>query len=84
MGNCPDRLIVSQAWYEAAIHHLEDTSFRPDRSVGTLIENAPHMAVALRGAMALGYSRALFISRARSYPGRQVLLRSSFGTDLLR
>ena len=91
MGNCPDGLIVSQAWYEAAIHDLEDASFRPDRSVGTLIENAPHVAVALGGAVARGYSRALFISRARSHPGGQVLLRSKgrgfgthFGNDLLR
>jgi hypothetical protein len=86
----PNGLIVSQAWYEAAIHDLEDASFRSDRSVGALIENAPHLAVALGGAVALGYSRALFISRARSHPGRQVLLRSKrrrlgthFGNNLL-
>jgi hypothetical protein len=64
MGNCPNGLIVSQAWYEAAIHDLEDASFRPDRSVGALIETAPHLAVALGGAVARGYSRALFIFAA--------------------
>jgi hypothetical protein len=60
IGNCADGLIVSQA----AIHDLEDASFRPDRSVGALIENAPHLAVALGGAAAREYSRALVISRA--------------------
>src|SRR5260370_36812014 len=90
MGNCPNGLIVSQAQYEAAIHDLEDASFRPDRSVGALIENAPHLAVALGGAVARGDSRALLISRARSHPGRQGLLPSKrrglrplFGDDLV-
>jgi hypothetical protein len=52
MGNGPDGLIVPQAGRKAAIHDLEDASFGLDRSVGTLIENAAHMATALRGAVA--------------------------------
>jgi hypothetical protein len=31
IGNFPNGLIVSQALYDAAIHDLEDASFRPDR-----------------------------------------------------
>jgi len=57
------------------------------RGVGSLIENTP---VALRGSMAVGYSRALFVSGAYSHPGGEVLLgRKSrcpgthFGYDLL-
>jgi hypothetical protein len=68
MGDCPNGLIVSQAWYEAAIHDLEDASFRPDRSVGALIENAPHLAVALGGAVVRRYSRAIFISQGTLPP----------------
>src|SRR6516165_6337758 len=90
MGNRSDGLIVSQAWYEAAIHDLEDASFYPDRSVGALIENASHMAVALWGAVVLGYSRAFFISGACSHPRGQLLVRrkgrcrgADFGNNLL-
>src|SRR5713226_3969760 len=48
MGNGPDGLIVSQARHQSAIDDLENGSFRLGCGVGTLIENAPHMAVALR------------------------------------
>jgi len=91
MGNGPDGLIVSQARHQSAIDDLENGSFRLGCGVGTLIKNAPHMAIALRGAVALGYSRALVLSWARSHPGREVLGRSEcrglgthFGNDLLR
>ena len=91
MSNGPDGLIVSQARHQSAIDDLENGSFRLGCGVGTLIENAPHMAIALRGAVALGYSRALVLSWARSHPGREVLGRSEcrgpgahFGNDLLR
>ena len=40
-----------------------------DRSVGSLIENAPHMAVTFRAAVALGHFRAFFVSGACSHPG---------------
>ncbi len=33
---------------------FKDASFRPDRSVGTLIQNAPHLAGSLGGAVARG------------------------------
>src|SRR5207249_6391642 len=39
----------------------------------TLIENASHVAVTFRGAVALGYPCALFVSRARSHPRRELL-----------
>jgi hypothetical protein len=55
MGDGADGLIVSQARHQSAIDDLENGSFRLDRSVSTLIENAPHMAVAFRGAVASGY-----------------------------
>jgi hypothetical protein len=68
--------IMSQARDQSAIDDLENGSFRLGCGVGTLIENAPHMAIALRGAVALGNSRALVLSRARSHPRRAVLGRS--------
>src|SRR6266436_8620771 len=48
MGNRPDGLVMSQAWDRAAIHNFEDASFGPGCGVGALIENTPHVAVALR------------------------------------
>src|SRR5438552_3652019 len=48
MGNHPDGLLMSQARDIAVIDNLEDTSFGLYGGIGGLIENAPHMAVALR------------------------------------
>src|SRR5437879_5406192 len=91
MGNRPDGLWVPQARYQTAIHNLEDASFDLDRGVGTLIENASHLAVTLRGSITLGYPRALFFSRPYSHPRGEVLLRrkcrgagTHFGNDLVR
>ncbi len=91
MGDGGDGLIVSQARHQSAIDDLENGSFRLDRGVGSLIENAPHVAVTLRGAVALGYFRALFVSGACSYPGRELLAgrkcrcgSTHLGDDLLR
>ena len=38
MGDGPNSLIVSQAWDGAAIHDLEDASFRPGGGVSSLIQ----------------------------------------------
>src|SRR6266852_7491159 len=73
MGDGADGLIVSQACHQSAIDNLENGSFRLDRGVGSLIENAPHVAVAFWGAVVLGYPRALFVSRRCSHPGRELL-----------
>src|ERR1700730_14638923 len=90
MGNRPDSLVVSQARHQTAIHDLEDASLDFDRSVSALIEKAPHLAVALGGAMAVVHPRALFFSRAYAHPGGQFLggskrprLGTNFGQDLL-
>ncbi len=65
-GNGPDGLIVSQARDGAAIHNLEATSFGPGCGIGRLIEKAPHVAVALRGPVAVVYTRALWELALRS------------------
>jgi hypothetical protein len=68
MGNGPDGLIVAQARYQSAIDNLENGSFRLGRGVGGLIQNAPHVAVALRRAVTVGYFRTFFLPRACSNP----------------
>jgi hypothetical protein len=68
MGNGPDGLIVPQARYQSAIDDLEDGSFRLGRGVGSLIQNAPHVAIALRGAVTLGYFCTFFLAKACSHP----------------
>jgi hypothetical protein len=68
MGNGPDGLIVSQARHQSAIDNLENGSFRLSRGVGSLIQNTPHMAVALRGTVTLGYFCTFFLARACSNP----------------
>src|SRR6266704_3274193 len=62
-----------------------------NRSVGSLIEDAPHMTITLRGPMAAAYSRGLVVSGAGAHPGGKVSLGrkgrcrgAHFGNDLLR
>jgi hypothetical protein len=48
MHYCADGLIVRQLRDQATIHDFENASFGFDCRVRTLVENAPHVAVALR------------------------------------
>ena len=91
MGNGPDGLVMSQARDRAAIDNLEDTSFDLYSGVGSLIEKAPHVAVALRGPMAVVHARALFFTGAGAHPGGELhcldrkgrCRGTDFGNDLL-
>jgi hypothetical protein len=65
MSDCPDGLIMSQARDGAAIHNLKDTSFDLYGSVGRLVENTPHVAVALRGSVVVVHTRPLRAHRSR-------------------
>jgi len=91
MGDGSDSLIVSKAGDQSTIDNLENGAFRLSGSVGSLVENAPHLAIPFGGAVALGYSRALVVSGACSHPGRELLggrkcrRRGTYlGNDLLR
>src|SRR5271167_1708591 len=91
MGNRPDGLIMSQARDGAAIGNLEDTSFDLYGGVGRLVENAPHVAVALRGAVVVVHASALVVARAGAHPRGELLVRRKgrssgtyFGNDLGR
>jgi hypothetical protein len=64
MGNGPDGLVMSQAWDRAAIHNFEDASFGPGCGVGALIENTPHVAVALRRPVAVVHASAFVVAGA--------------------
>jgi hypothetical protein len=62
-----------------------------DSSIRSLIENAAHLAIALRRVTAAVYTRALFVFRACTYPRGEVLGREEgrcvgthFGNNLLR
>src|SRR5215469_14370325 len=91
MRNGPDRFVVSETWHETTIDDLEDTSFVFDGSIGSLIENASHLTVALGRAFTAVHACALIFARACSYPRDQILgrregrcLGTHFGNDLLR
>jgi len=91
MGNDRDGLIVSPARDVAAIEDGEDAPLELDGGVGSLIEDAPHGAVALGGAATVVHSRGLFLAGASTHPGGKVprgrkrrRRRAHFGDDLLR
>ena len=91
MGNGPDGLRVPEARHQTSVGQLEDTAFGLDRRVGRLIEQASHLPVALRRAVAIAHARTLVIARTGADPGREVLGRwkgrgggPDFRDDLLR
>jgi hypothetical protein len=87
MSDCPDGLIMSQARDGAAIGNLEDTSFDLYSGVGRLVENVPHVAVALRGSVVVVHTSALVVAGAGAYPRGGLLIRRkgrSSCTDLGR
>ncbi len=49
MADRPDGLFISQSFHTAAKDKLEDTAFGLYRRVGCLVEDAPHLPVAVRG-----------------------------------
>jgi len=90
MSNGPDGLIMSQARDRAAIHNFEDASFGPGCGVSRLVENTPHVAVALR-SVAVVHARALVVAGVGAHPGGETFLGrksrrggTNFGNDLLR
>ena len=91
MRNDPDGLIMSEARDATTIDNLEDTSFDFYSGVSRLIEQAPHVTVALRRSAAVVYACALFVARAGTHPGGELFPRrkgrcsgSNFSNDLLR
>src|ERR1700758_1049796 len=68
MRNDAHCFVMSQAWNETTVHDLEDAPLAFDSSIRSLIESAAHLAVALWRVPAAVHARALFLSRACSYP----------------
>jgi hypothetical protein len=90
MSNGPDGLIMSQARDRAAIHDLEDASFGSNCGVGRLVENTPHVAVAMWGPVAVVHTRALVVAGACTNSGGETFLGgkgrcggTDFSNDLL-
>ena len=90
MGNRADSLIVSEARYQTAINHLEDTSFGFHCRVSSLVENASHGAVALGRSVAVVHACALIVAGACTNLGGETFLGrkgrcggTDFGNDLL-
>jgi hypothetical protein len=91
MRNDPNGLIMPEARDATAIDDLEDASFGFYGGVSSLIEQAPHVTVALRRAVAVVYACALVVARAstnprgETFPGGKGRCRGTdFGNDLLR
>ena len=71
MRNDPDGLIMSEALDATAIDDLENASFDFYGGVSSLIEQAPHVTVALRRAVTVVHAGALFFARAGTDPRRE-------------
>ena len=71
MGNGSDGLIMSQARDRVAIDNIEDASFGSGCGVGRLVENLPHLTVAIRGPAAVVQAGALVIAGAWTNGGEE-------------
>jgi len=76
MRNDLDSLIMSEARDATAIDDLENASFDFYGSVSSLIEQTPHVAVALRRAVTIVHAGALFFAAAGTDPRREAFLGS--------
>src|SRR6201984_3820692 len=88
MVNDPNGLIMPEARDATAIDDLEDASFGFYGGVSSLIEQAPHVTVALRRAVTVVHTSALFFARGGTDPRREAFLggkrrcgRADFGHD---
>jgi hypothetical protein len=91
MSNGPDGFRVPDAGQQAQIRQFEDAAFALDRRVRTLIQKTPHVAIALRRPVALGFPRTLLFSGTDPHPRGKVFLGtecrrggSHLGNDLMR
>ena len=91
MGNGSDSLFVPQTRYRTTINKLENSSFSLDCGFGRLVENAPHVAVALRRPVAVIHACAFIVAGAGTHPrgeafvgGKGRCSGTDFGNDLLR
>jgi hypothetical protein len=87
----PNGLFVVQAQHQTTVQDFENAALAFDGSIGTEIEGAAHVTVALGRACATVHACALFFSRTCPDPGGSFLadskvfcLGSHFGNDLVR
>ncbi len=72
VGDGPDGLRVAKPRDDSSIHDREDGAFGLHGSVGRLIQDASHLAVALGAAVTVVHAGTLFIARACAHPGREL------------
>src|SRR5205809_4828390 len=79
MGNGSDGSLMSQAHDPTVIQKFEDAALDLHRRIGTLIQDALHVAVALGRAATLVLFRRLLLPRTPSHPRRQLLFTRKAG-----
>jgi hypothetical protein len=72
MGDEPDGLLMTQARHIATIENQEDAPFVFHRGVGRLIEDAPLMTIAFRGAVTVTDAGTLIVAWADADPGGEL------------
>jgi N-methylhydantoinase B/oxoprolinase/acetone carboxylase alpha subunit len=68
MADCPDGLFMSQSCHTAAIDKLEDAAFGLYRRVGRLVEDAPHLPVALRRPVTVVHASTFLLAGTDADP----------------
>ena len=63
---------MAETWDDAAIHDGRDRPFGLHRGIGSLIEDAPHLAIAFGAAVTVVDARALLVAGAGAHPGREM------------
>lgn len=68
-----DRLGVAEPQDQPAVHDGEDRTLGLHGGVGRLIEDSPHLSIALVAAMTVVRASTLLAPRAGAHPGHEVL-----------
>ena len=72
VGDRTDRLGMSQARDDAAVHDGKDRPLGFHRGVGGLIQDASHLSIASGAAVTVVDAGTLLIARARAHPGGEL------------
>jgi hypothetical protein len=68
VSNHSDGLLVPEARHIPTIKNLDDAALVFNRGIGSLIEKATHLTVALRGPVTVAHTRALVVAGACANP----------------
>ncbi len=73
VGEGADRLGMAEARDQPAVHDVDDGPFRLHRGIGGLVEDASHLSITFRAAMAVVHAGTFLVTGTGAHPGGEML-----------